>query len=107
MSFIFSLRSWKLVLIHALPKDDFYNDWSERYHNAVVVLEDGNRQIEAVSNEIEQDLCFLCATAIKDCLQDGVPKTTANLKFASIKVWVATGDKLETDIGEFFTHIGT
>ncbi|KAG8689121.1 hypothetical protein FRC08_011082, partial [Ceratobasidium sp. 394] len=31
-------------------------------------------------------------------LQDGVPKAIADLKRAGIKVWVATGDKLETAI---------
>lgn len=106
MSFFFSLRSWKSVLIHALPKDDFYNDWSERYHDATVALEDRDAQIEAVSDEIEQDLRLLGATAIEDRLQDGVPETIADLKRAGIKIWVATGDKLETAIGELFAHIG-
>ena len=38
------------------------------------------------------------ATAIEDRLQDGVPEAIADLKRAGIKVWVATGDKLETAI---------
>lgn len=43
------------------------------------------------------------ATAIEDKLQDGVPETIADLKRAGIKIWVATGDKMETAIGAFFT----
>ena len=35
----------------------------------------------------------------EDKLQDGVPETIADLKEAGIKIWVATGDKLETAIG--------
>lgn len=31
-------------------------------------------------------------------MQDGVPETIADLKKAGIKIWVATGDKLETAI---------
>jgi soluble P-type ATPase len=49
---------------------------------------------------MERDLKLLGATAIEDRLQDGVPETIADLKLAGIKVWVATGDKLETAIGE-------
>lgn len=45
---------------------------------------------------------LLGATAIEDRLQDGVPETIADLKEAGIKIWVATGDKLETAIGKFF-----
>lgn len=55
--------------------------------------------MEAVSDEMERDLRLLGATAIEDRLQDGVPETIADLKLAGIKVWVATGDKLETAIG--------
>ena len=42
---------------------------------------------------------MLGATAIEDRLQDGVPETIKDLKLAGIKIWVATGDKLETAIG--------
>lgn len=50
--------------------------------------------------EIETGLRLLGATAIEDRLQDGVPETIEDLKRAGIKVWVATGDKVETAIGE-------
>lgn len=52
-----------------------------------------------MSNELEQDLRLLGATAIEDRLQDGVPETIAALKRTGIKIWVATGDKMETAIG--------
>jgi phospholipid-translocating ATPase len=53
-----------------------------------------------VVNELEQQLHLLGATAIEDRLQDGVPETIEDLKKAGIKIWVATGDKLETAIGQ-------
>ena len=77
-----------------------YDEWSVRYNEAVVALEDREEKIAVVSDEIERDLRLLGATAIEDRLQDGVPETIADLKSAGIKVWVATGDKLETAIGE-------
>ena len=67
-------------------------------------MDDREGKIEAVSNELEQDLRLLGATAIEDRLQDGVPETIADLKRAGIKIWVATGDKLETAIGMYFFH---
>ena len=36
------------------------------------------------------------ATVVEDKLQDGVPDTIQSLHEASIKVWMLTGDKLET-----------
>lgn len=61
--------------------------------------------MDDLSDEIEWDLRLLGATAIEDRLQDGVPETIADLKLAGIKIWVATGDKLETAIGIYlFIH---
>jgi phospholipid-translocating ATPase len=77
-----------------------YASWSERYKEAAVSLQDREAKIEAVSDELEQDLRLLGATAIEDRLQDGVPETIADLKRAGIRIWVATGDKLETAIGK-------
>jgi phospholipid-translocating ATPase len=64
-------------------------------------MDDREAKVEAVSDELEHDLRLLGATAIEDRLQDGVPETIADLKRAGIKVWVATGDKLETAIGAY------
>jgi phospholipid-translocating ATPase len=76
-----------------------YESWSERYNEAMVAMDDREGKIERVSEELERDLRLLGATAIEDRLQDGVPETIADLKRAGIKIWVATGDKLETAIG--------
>jgi hypothetical protein len=63
-------------------------------------MDDREGRIEAVADELERNLRLLGATAIEDRLQDGVPETIADLKRAGIKIWVATGDKMETAIGE-------
>ncbi|KAG6880551.1 Phospholipid-transporting ATPase IC, partial [Termitomyces sp. T159_Od127] len=76
-----------------------YEEWSERYHEASVAMDGRDEKIEKVSDELERDLRLLGATAIEDSLQDGVPEAIADLKRAGIKIWVATGDKLETAIG--------
>ncbi|KAJ6622908.1 hypothetical protein B0H10DRAFT_2213939 [Mycena sp. CBHHK59/15] len=87
-----------LTLAYKVLQEDEYAAWNDRYHEATVALDNREELIESVSDEIEHDLRLLGATAIEDRLQDGVPETIADLKRAGIKVWVATGDKLETAI---------
>lgn len=76
-----------------------YEAWDQHYRRAQIELENRDAELDRVSGEIECDLILLGATAIEDKLQDGVPETIADLKRAGIRVWVATGDKLETAIG--------
>ncbi|KAF8315252.1 phospholipid-translocating ATPase, partial [Clavulina sp. PMI_390] len=87
-----------LCLAHRYLTEEEYDSWNAAYRNAQVQLVDRDEHIESVSSEIEQNLFLLGATAIEDKLQDGVPETIADLKRAGIKIWVATGDKLETAI---------
>ncbi|GLB34568.1 putative cation transport ATPase (P-type) (TC 3.A.3) family, type IV subfamily protein [Lyophyllum shimeji] len=87
-----------LTLAYKVVPEDEYEAWNERYHEATVAMDNREEKIEAVSDELERDLRLLGATAIEDRLQDGVPETIADLKRAGIKIWVATGDKLETAI---------
>jgi phospholipid-transporting ATPase len=47
---------------------------------------------------VERNMTVLGATAIEDRLQDGVPETIADLRTAGVKLWVLTGDKVETAV---------
>jgi phospholipid-transporting ATPase len=47
---------------------------------------------------IEKDLILLGSTAIEDKLQDEVADTIRFMKRTGIKVWVLTGDKVQTAI---------
>ena len=51
-----------------------------------------------VSAEIETNMTLIGSTAIEDRLQEDVQTTIVSLKEAGIKVWVLTGDKIETAI---------
>ena len=51
-----------------------------------------------VAELIEKDLVLIGATAIEDKLQEGVPNCIETLSRAGIKIWVLTGDKMETAI---------
>lgn len=41
---------------------------------------------------------FLCITGVEDKLQDEIKPSLENLRNAGIKVWMLTGDKIETAI---------
>ncbi|KAG2047797.1 metal cation-transporting ATPase [Suillus hirtellus] len=92
-----------LTLAYKVIQDDEYEAWSECYHEASTALDDREGKVEAVCDEMECKLRLLGATAIEDRLQDGVPETIADLKVVGIKIWVATGDKLETAIGVYLS----
>ena len=47
-------------------------------------------------DEIERDLELIGATIVEDKLQDLVPETIKDLRMAGIKIWVLTGDKVDT-----------
>ena len=51
-----------------------------------------------VAELIEKDLILIGCTAIEDKLQEGVPACIQILSKAGIKIWVLTGDKMETAI---------
>ncbi|KAI8060100.1 hypothetical protein BC940DRAFT_246971 [Gongronella butleri] len=75
-----------------------FRDWQARMHEATTALEDRTQKMDVLHDELEQHLTLLGATAIEDKLQDGVPECIDDLRHAGIKIWVLTGDKLETAI---------
>ncbi|PLW29555.1 hypothetical protein PCASD_15964 [Puccinia coronata f. sp. avenae] len=54
--------------------------------------------MEQVADQFECDLEILGATALEDKLQVGVPEAIEKLHEAGIKLWILTGDKLQTAI---------
>jgi phospholipid-transporting ATPase len=58
--------------------------------------------LELVYDKFERNISILGATAVEDKLQDDVPQVISSLQKAGIKIWMLTGDKLETaeNIGE-------
>lgn len=54
--------------------------------------------MKALADSLEQRLILLGCTAIEDHLQEEVPESIKRFQEASIKVWMITGDKLETAV---------
>ena len=80
-----------------------YQIWNKEHDLAAAAIIDREDKLEIVSDAIERDLDLIGGTAIEDRLQDGVPDTIALLADAGIKLWVLTGDKVETAINIGFS----
>uniref|UniRef100_A0A8C9SJS6 Phospholipid-transporting ATPase n=1 Tax=Scleropages formosus TaxID=113540 RepID=A0A8C9SJS6_SCLFO len=85
-----------LALAYKDLDEEYFADWMKRLHIASTTLENREELLASLYEEIEQDMMLLGATAIEDKLQEGVAETIACLTLSSIKIWVLTGDKLET-----------
>ncbi|KAL7261003.1 hypothetical protein ACSBR1_006632 [Camellia fascicularis] len=77
---------------------DAYENWNEKYVQAKSSLRDREKKLDEVAELIEKDLILIGCTAIEDKLQEGVPSCIETLSRAGIKIWVLTGDKMETAI---------
>jgi magnesium-transporting ATPase (P-type) len=75
-----------------------YDAWNAKYQEASMTIVGREEKIDQVALELEKNFIMIGSTAIEDKLQDGVGDTIQFMKDAGIKVWVLTGDKVETAI---------
>ncbi|GLT91721.1 hypothetical protein SLE2022_095950 [Rubroshorea leprosula] len=88
-----------LVLAYRELSEEEYNEFNQKFSGAKnSVSADRETLIDEVAEKIERDLILLGATAVEDKLQNGVPDCIDKLAQAGIKLWVLTGDKMETAI---------
>ena len=74
-----------------------YNDFANSYQAASIKLEGRNEAMGAVVVQfLEHDLELLGLTGVEDKLQDDVKSTLELLRNAGIRIWMLTGDKVET-----------
>lgn len=84
--------------------EKYFAQWTRRYKDAYNVIDDSRDALIAnLDEEIEQNLYLLGGTAIEDRLQAGVPDSISILGEAGIKLWVLTGDRIETAINIGFS----
>jgi phospholipid-translocating ATPase len=75
----------------------FYADFKNAYHQASVSVEGRNEAMaDVVAEYLEHDLELLGLTGVEDKLQDEVKSTLELLRNAGLKIWMLTGDKIET-----------
>jgi len=87
-----------LVLAKKTLEKEAYKKWAQKYEIAKAKISGRDEAMEALQSEIEVDLKIVGVSAVEDKLQDEVGLTIAKFKEAGIKVWMLTGDKVETAI---------
>uniref|UniRef100_A0A8C9S7D5 Phospholipid-transporting ATPase n=1 Tax=Scleropages formosus TaxID=113540 RepID=A0A8C9S7D5_SCLFO len=87
-----------LALAYRDLDEDFFQGWMQRLREACSLVEKREDLLASLYEEMEREMTLLGATAIEDKLEQGVAETIACLTLASIKIWVLTGDKMETAI---------
>lgn len=73
-------------------------NWITEFKKAQSTIGNREESLAKVAEKIEKDFLIIGVTAIEDKLQDGVSETLEALRQAGIKIWVLTGDKLETAV---------
>uniref|UniRef100_A0A672TC05 Phospholipid-transporting ATPase n=1 Tax=Sinocyclocheilus grahami TaxID=75366 RepID=A0A672TC05_SINGR len=63
---------------------------------ARLTLQDREQKLMAMYNQVETGMSLIGATAVEDRLQEEAAETMEALQGAGMKVWVLTGDKMET-----------
>ena len=73
-----------------------YNQFNEALKEAQMSLQNKDEKVAEVYETIEKNLFLLGSTIVEDKLQDLVPETIRDLRLSKIKVWMLTGDKMNT-----------
>ncbi|XP_070131993.1 probable phospholipid-transporting ATPase IIB isoform X4 [Equus przewalskii] len=85
-----------LVVAKRALTEEQYQDFESRYSQAKLSVHDRTLKVAAVVESLEREMELLCLTGVEDQLQADVRPTLEMLRNAGIKIWMLTGDKLET-----------
>jgi phospholipid-translocating ATPase len=95
-----------LCIAYRSMSDEEYLEWSQVYDVAASSTKHRDEKIDEAYALVEHSLYVLGATALEDKLQEGVPEAIEGLHAAGIKLWILTGDKVQTaiEIGTSLDH---
>jgi phospholipid-translocating ATPase len=87
-----------LVLGRKKLSKEAYAEFDKRYKQAQLVTGDQRATAiqKVVSDHLEIDIELLALTGVEDKLQEDVKSTLELLRNAGLKIWMLTGDKIET-----------
>ena len=78
-----------------LTEED-YEAWSKLWDAACANMGEREKAQNAALDKLEEGVQFLMITGVEDKLQEDCAATIEALKSAGIRVWMLTGDKIET-----------
>ena len=75
---------------------EMYTEWRKQYDSACAAEVNREEKKMIVREELEADMDYVGVTGVEDTLQNNVANAVEGLKQAGMKVWMLTGDKVET-----------
>ena len=73
-----------------------YSTFAKELNEALMSLSNKDEKVNEACEKIEKNLYLIGTTIVEDKLQDKVPETIRDLRLAEIKIWMLTGDKMNT-----------
>ena len=73
-----------------------YSSFEKELNQALMSIEGKDKKVNEVCDKIEKNLFLIGTTIVEDKLQNKVPETIRDLRLAKIKIWMLTGDKMNT-----------
>ena len=93
----FSSKGYRTLFIgYKKLSEKEYLTFSTKLRKAELNLDKKDILVNECYNEIENNFLLLGVTIVEDKLQDEVPETIRDLRYAGIKIWMLTGDKVDT-----------
>jgi phospholipid-translocating ATPase len=85
-----------LMVAYRKINEEDYNSWVNRLHEDEINIQSKQKMIDKLYDIVENNLILIGGTVVEDKLQEKVPETIKEIRAAGIKIWVLTGDKLDT-----------
>ena len=73
-----------------------YDNFMQEVKVASTSLDEKEELLANAYEKVENNLYIIGATIVEDKLQENVPETIRDLRLANIKIWMLTGDKMDT-----------
>ena len=85
-----------LMIAYKEISEEYYNNWNKKYESVVKNVSHKESDINELYDEMENNFNILGSTAIEDELQDDVDVIINSMIKTGMRVWMLTGDKLDT-----------
>lgn len=85
-----------LAFVYRKVPQEEYDQFAKDMQAAGKIFSKREKNERALIERMERDMKLLGVTGVEDLLQEEIKNTILNMREAGIKVWMLTGDKLET-----------
>ena len=93
----FSKQGFRTLFISMkILSQNEYDSFEKDVREASTSLNNKEELLAQAYEKVENNLYIIGATIVEDKLQENVPETIRDLRLANIKIWMLTGDKMDT-----------